>query len=1070
MSLRSRADPSNHWWGSLLYGLVILALALPLIMPLLRWDAVPCTHDGHLHYHRIAAMRYAWENGLRFSRWLPDVAFGYGYPFFNYREALPLYLSLWPHMLGLALPAAINLVYLLSIVFSGWFMFLWARDVFGPVAGLVSAVAYMAAPYQLIDALIRGNQPESMALALFPLLGWAGRRFIKHGTAVYFLISVTSLGVLILSHNISALIFVPFLFVYLLAVAWWQRLHWQDAALRLGLLFGLGLAVSSFYIGPALLELKEITISQSVSARGNDFHFNFATLEEIVGPVRTANPSLINPPLLIRLGWVPLILALLGVISVLWFKTHERRGHIVFMALATLAFLFMSLGESLFLWENVPLIPFVQFPWRFIGRAALPVAFLAGVPLAVLPKLLPERAKIDIGMPVLTSLAIVLLSLEAVPMLFPQSCREDVRPTIKSVHDYEHNSGLVGIDPAGSYFPKTVQQRPSGSPLEIDYQNGLVPQRFDRTALPQGAIIEDIQHGALSDQIAINSPTSFIGRYLAFSFPGWSVEVDGKPALIRPSEPEGLITFPIPAGEHIVDVRWRMTPLRLAMGFVSLAALVGIAVETVALARKKSAWSSSGDELTFQKEQRIVTDQLPATTNRRLIITLLMVLLVALALFTFRLFVLDRVETPFRRDAVPKVSYPAELIANELRLEGYNLNQKSVAAGDTFDIDMAWRVLEPPVADYQSNIWLVGPEGMTWTDKETQRPRIYEDANPTRMWLPGQWAWDSREVLVLTGTPPGNYDLVLTMFDKADLQPLTLTQPGDTVVGPTAVLGQVEVVRPESPPIFKPQSPLQITIDGLTMLGFDQDRSEALPGDHLLLTFYWEKPAADKSINQGHTQPSDPNMNLELLDEEDQVAQSWLLPPVRSDYQPADWQAGERLRGQHQLRLNATIEEGNYLFSLEGNPLGKLKVIGLNRLLEEPTYDTAVNVQFGDSIEMVGYTLDMPISDPQSPTTITVVWKGLGEIPVSYRVFVHLIDPEGTIFDQSDAEPADWMRPTTGWAMGEYIIDEHQLMLPEGVGVENLSLKIGLYDARTGERLQASGVDSIVIPLTQTIP
>ena len=43
------------------------------------------------------------------------------------------------------------------------------------------------------------------------------------------------------------------------------------------------------------------------------------------------------------------------------------------MGVATAVYLFMALPISLPLWENLPLIDFVQFPWRFIGRAALPI-------------------------------------------------------------------------------------------------------------------------------------------------------------------------------------------------------------------------------------------------------------------------------------------------------------------------------------------------------------------------------------------------------------------------------------------------------------------------------------------------------------------------------------------------------------------------------------------------------------------------------------------------------------------------------------------------------------------------
>jgi hypothetical protein len=370
--------------GTPVYLLLVTLLGLPLVTPLLRWTQVPCTHDGHLHYHRLAAIRYAWESGLPFSRWLPDVVFGYGYPFFNYREAAPLYVSLFPYLFGVPLPAAINLFYVLSILAAGCFMFLWVRDVFGPLAGLVSAVAYMAAPYLLVDALIRGNQPESMGLALLPLAAWSGRRFLRDGKAWSFVVASLSLALLALSHNISILLFAPLLSVYLLAVGLWRRLGWRTLGMRVGLIMGLGLGLAVFYSGPALLELDQITISQSVSTRGNDFRFNFATLTEILTPVGPANPASLNPPLSIRLGLAPAVLALLGLVCLIWVRAGERRGHIVLMGLGAIAMLFMALTISRPIWEGLPLIEFVQFPWRFIGRAALPVAFLAGVPFSVL--------------------------------------------------------------------------------------------------------------------------------------------------------------------------------------------------------------------------------------------------------------------------------------------------------------------------------------------------------------------------------------------------------------------------------------------------------------------------------------------------------------------------------------------------------------------------------------------------------------------------------------------------------------------------------------------------------------
>ncbi|RIK16119.1 MAG: hypothetical protein DCC51_13900, partial [Anaerolineae bacterium] len=119
----------------------------------------------------------------------------------------------------LPLPAASNLFYAVTILLCGIFMFLWARDLFGERVALVSAVAYMAAPYVLVDALIRGNSPESLALPLFPFLLWVGRRWVLHGSVKSFVAGALGLAFLSISHNISTFLFAPTLAFYLGALA-----------------------------------------------------------------------------------------------------------------------------------------------------------------------------------------------------------------------------------------------------------------------------------------------------------------------------------------------------------------------------------------------------------------------------------------------------------------------------------------------------------------------------------------------------------------------------------------------------------------------------------------------------------------------------------------------------------------------------------------------------------------------------------------------------------------------------------------------------------------------------------
>ncbi len=501
------------------------------------------------------------------------------------------------------------------------------------------------------------------------------------------------------------------------------------------------------------------------------------------------------------------------------------------MAAGAVAFILMALPVSWAAWDNLPLIEFVQFPWRFVGRAALPVAFLAGVPFA--HPLFDRATTATAGagparwLVLLVPLATGLLLLESLPNLYPRMCREDGFPTINDVHRYERDTGLVGVDPEGSYFPRTVEERPSGSALEADYLAGITPQRFDLTDLPAGTTVTATTYGRNEATLTLDTPEPFTLRYLSFDFPGWEAAINGAAVPITPEDPSGLITLSVPAGSHTITVEWQATPLRWALTAASLLALLATLVV--------GSWL-------WRRSRRAAVTR-PALHLWRWEVAALA--LVGAGMLGLKLVVADRQANAATSPSSPPVAQSTSLQAADWRLNGFTLDREQVAAGSFFEIDMAWTAVSSPAADYQSNVWLVGPDGLVWSDKGTQRPRIYEDAPPTRQWAAGEWGWDSREVTVLPGTPPGVYDIIAIAFDKETLQPLTFVDPTTgAVVGPEATLGQMTVVNPDEPVVFAPQYPLDVALPGYDwqLAGYSQDRETAAPGEALLLTLFLEQP------------------------------------------------------------------------------------------------------------------------------------------------------------------------------------------------------------------------------------
>jgi hypothetical protein len=1039
---------------SLLPIFIVCLLCAVAIAPLLRTD-VPSTHDGGLHYYRVVAMHQALEDGILFTRYLPDLAFGYGFPFFNYRAPVSYYLTLAFFLVGIALPTAMKLVYVVSIVGSAITAYLLARDLFGPLAGLVAAVAYAYAPYQFLNALTRGNAPESLALALLPLILWAFRRLALTGRRRWFLVSIGSLAALYLTHNISSLLFTPLLIAYLF-VLWLVHRHEGYWIATIGAL-ALALGLTAFFWAPAILERNYGQLEASHGNRNNDFHYNFLGLAEILAPPRPVDTSLLNPPMLIHLGLVPVILAAAGlIVGLIHPRDRERKATLIFFALAAIVMIGMSTGASLWLWENLPLISFVQFPWRFIGRAALPIAILASATVHK-PSQTSERTSnhasrithyVSRFMP---AALIALLILAAFPATYPLRgyCPGDAaRPTIEDLFAYEHRpGGLVGADPTGSYFPTWVRQKPKGSPLEAQYAAGEPVARFDESALPPGASIFEADYSPNRARVVVETPAPFRARYLAFYFPGWRVAVDGQPIAITPTDPEGLISFDVPAGQHTINIRFGETPLRLACDIISFLGLVILFVVTLRYPQISNLQSPVPK---------------PSLANSPAFIVHCSLFIVALFLLVFKLAVVDRTDTIFRHPglesdaALPGVQHPLnQRYADGLTLIGYDQNRETIPADGTLRVDLYLTAYARPGARYQSVIHLVGPDGLHWSRQDTFRPRGYESYPYTTIWSPGAYALDSHEIEPLPGTPPGTYDVVLTVFDRDTLSPLSVLNEQGQPAAPEVTLGQVTLTRPQHPAELPEDGQLDLSFEYFDLVTADFNRDQASPGDSIYLTMMWQANRDDDGLISSYS-----GQSLALLAPDGSKVAGYSLPLPA----PA-WEKGDVWRSQHQLILPATLETGKYtwavgLSGLAQNPIGQITITAPPHTFTPPPLPHTLDTTLEETATLVGFDLTGD-AQPGSTLTVTLVWRAEETPALSYRVFLHLLDAEGNLVAQSDGVPAGWTRPTTGWLPGEYITDTQTLAIPPEAAPGGYALQAGMYVPGGARLTTDDGSDAI---------
>ena len=81
----------------------------------------------------------------------------------------------------------------------------------------------------------------------------------------------------------------------------------------------------------------------------------------------------------------------------------------------------------------------------------------------------------------------------------------------------------------------------------------------------------------------------------------------------------------------------------------------------------------------------------------------------------------------------------------------------------------------------------------------------------------------------------------------------------------------------------------------------------------------------------------------------------------------------------------------------------------------------------------------------QQAVAVTLTWLALRDAGQDYKVFVHLLGPDGAVIGQHDGDPVGGFTPVTRWRSGEIIRDLHIVPLPPDLPPGDYALRAGLY-------------------------
>ena len=120
--------------------------------------------------------------------------------------------------------------------------------------------------------------------------------------------------------------------------------------------------------------------------------------------------------------------------------------------------------------------------------------------------------------------------------------------------------------------------------------------------------------------------------------------------------------------------------------------------------------------------------------------------------------------------------------------------------------------------------------------------------------------------------------------------------------------------------------------------------------------------------------------------------------------------------------------------------------------------------RLGDQISLIGYAIAEETLVPADNLHLTLYWRAEGPPEEDYTVFVHLLNTGGQRISGWDNPPLQNDYPTSAWDTGEVIADEYSVPVPAEAPSGEYTIAVGMYDAKTGERLPVTLSDGQQVP------
>ena len=1060
--------------------LLVLSLSLVACLPLLVGDGPINTRGGGdspfllVRLHQLVANLRA---GVFPPRWMPDAAYGLGYPFFNFYASLPYYIAALFKLCGFGFIWAIKLTQILGFVAAATSMYLLAKRLFHREAGaILAALAYTYAPYHLVNVYVRGDAlSEFYAFVFYPLILWALLRLRNSLSTCNIALLALSYSGLILTHNISALIFTPFVILYTIFLCSPKvsdrgeisnTRHPITSFLLPGLAgIALALALSAWFWLPALLEGKYVQLEHQTTGYLN-YANHFRGLN-LVQPSLLFDYAIVPGRTPFAMGLAQAVLTLLGVVAIVvwWIRRRRPEAHSTFFVsgLAISTFLILPLSRPL--WDNIPLLPFVQFPWRFLSVQAFFASLV--IPFRIsdfglrcrsrgslvprpsgqeveYPEHLRQRTKVRREQQSGTGLQITVLLASFVGAALLATSMLSLKPeylpigeediTLERLMLYEYFTANVGTTIRHEYLPRWVVPRPYTS--EVLLRKGEKPPPLVMSGEVRTAELLWRKPAAEAWVLDVTSPKASLAFH-TYYFPGWRAYVDGQPREVQPVENLGYIGLDLGQGEHRVILRLERTPLRALAEGVSLVAVLVI----VALIVGRKATRQRGNKATRQQGNK-ATRHFPLIHLLPFVMVILLLGIIGFQTSDVgrRTWDVGRSDLTMDFDRLPYLHHNPQGVnfGGVARLRNYELSAEEVEAGDTLEVVLHWD--EVTSEGLEALARLTTPAEYLFQTDATLAEDIV--AIPPR-----QGEATHHHIKVPDDAVRGLYLIsVGVRNEEGRIRPINERGEtlGTTYLHPVRVRSQRWATGNE--PTLANFGPDIV----LSEMETKQKKPEELKAR---LTWRARQPVA---ANYG--------LSLRLQDGDGQVLASLDTQPHYGLYPTSMWREGELIDDSYILPLPEGTPPGeDYSLEVVLYEVASLAPIGTARMpvaLTQPTIKTAYPVlqQFGQ-LALVKLGPVTPQIEQGQPLVVEARWAAVQHPTRDYACRVSLRDESGIIV-QSQTQPIAKGYATSLWPINAFVAVRYRLPLDPLLPAGRYDLVVAVFDPQTGE-----GFGEFALPL-----